>query len=849
MSGPLEGFWRQIPFTPDGFQIEAAKAIRDGHSVVVTAPTGSGKTLVAEAAIHLALSKGKRAFYTTPIKALSNQKFSDLTDVHGSGRVGLLTGDNVVNGDAPIVVMTTEVLRNMVYSESSQVDEVSVVILDEVHYLQDRSRGAVWEEVIIHTPAEVQLVCLSATITNNSEFAEWIGQRRGSTVLVTTDDRPVPLESMYMIKDKMGSQNLTLLPTFAVRDGRRRANPRLEHMLGLERGRRKRFKTPNRTETVERLASEGMLPVIYFIFSRAGCDAAAHRLVDGGVRLTTSDDRTVIRTVAEERTAHLDDGDLKVLGYDRFVTGLEAGVAAHHAGMIPAFKETVEELFARGLVKVVFATETLALGINMPAKSVVIENLSKFNGDSHELLRPGDYTQLTGRAGRRGIDVEGFGVVLHSPFVRFSNIIEIADIGSHELRSSFRPTYNMTANLVANYPQDEAEELLEASFAAFQRVGNKHEAEKRIEALEHQIAQEEGLAHCEKGNVEQYLAAIEAAPPDRRREAIGAMLGSGVVVDVDGGSRDGRYVVIKRLSSKDGGSRYLVLSTSGRISTLSYRQIPETSQKAGLIDLPTPFKPRDRRFIQETLRRLRRVNPRDTSKVPRIHTLVHHPVSECPDATRHVAALRKANRLRRRLEQYRSAQRRSGFGLVEEFQSIREILEELGYLDGWSLTSRGTRLRTLYSELDLLLAESVERGILYGLEPPELAALASVFVYEPRSDQASPPDWPSQELSKRWRRVEALWEELVEREHRHKLSPTRRADPGFGRLAYEWATGVSFDDLTIGGMAPGDFVRVSRQLADLLRQLRDGVRELGDDAAGALSEIDRGVVAAQGVDS
>ncbi len=509
MSGVLESFWSGLAFTPDAFQVEAAEAIDEGDSVVVTAPTGAGKTLVAEAAIRLAVAQGRRAFYTTPIKALSNQKYADLAAEHGASQVGLLTGDNVINPSAPVIVATLEVLRNMIYADASQLHDVALVVLDEAHYLQDRSRGAAWEEVIIHCPPHVQFLCLSATISNNTQFADWVESRRGPTRLIDTRDRPVPLESLYMLRDKMGSQSTHLLPMFVTREGRRRANPRVEHMLGLERGRRRRFKTPSRIQTIETLAEQNMLPAIYFIFSRTGCDAAAHRLSEGGLRLTTSEDRSDIREIAEDRTSHLGDDDLAVLGYDLWVTGLEEGIAAHHAGLVPAFKETVEELFERGLIKVVFATETLALGINMPARTVVLENLSKFNGESHELLRPGDYTQLTGRAGRRGIDVEGFGVVLHSPFVRFQQVQEIASSGAHELRSSFRPTYNMTANLIANYGEVEAKELLEASFAAFQRVDDIEEAAGTVEALEHQLAKEELQANCERGDVEEYLAAVE----------------------------------------------------------------------------------------------------------------------------------------------------------------------------------------------------------------------------------------------------------------------------------------------------------------------------------------------------
>jgi ATP-dependent RNA helicase HelY len=842
----LSEFWERYDFEPDAFQLEAAEAIASGRSVVVTAPTGAGKTLVAEAATYLGRSEGRRVFYTTPIKALSNQKFADLSSAYTDGQVGLLTGDNVVNPDAPVIVATLEVLRNMIYADPERLDNVATVILDEAHYLQDPSRGAAWEEVIIHCPSHVRFVCLSATISNNGQFADWVEERRGPTELIASDERPVPLESMYMVKERSGARNLHLLPTFVEREGRRRPNPRLDHMLGLEKGRRRRFKTPNRQETVEELERSKMLPAIYFIFSRAGCDAAAHRLAESGMRLTDAEDRRAIREIVEDRTAHLTDDDLGVLGYDRWLTGLECGVAAHHAGLVPAFKETVEELFKRGLVKVVFATETLALGINMPARSVVIENLSKFNGESHELLQPGDYTQLTGRAGRRGIDIEGFGVVLHSPFVKFRQVTEIASIGAHELRSSFRPTYNMTANLVANYSEGRAMELLRASFAAFQREDRNLEADQRIEALEHQLDQEEAQASCERGDTEEYMAAIESAPGSRR-DGVGSLLGPGTVVDVHGGSRDGRYIVLKRLSSKDGGARYMVLSTSGRVSSLGDRQIPETSERVGNLELPTPFRPRDRRFIQDTLRLLRKVPPVRSDRAPRSHLKVEHPVAECPDAAHHVSALRRARRLRMRLEQQRAMRRASGPGLVEEFKAIQQLLAQLDYLDDWSLTPRGARLRRVYNEVDLLVAEATERGILYGLEMPELVALTSVFVYEPRSDTVSAPDWPTDTLSERWDRIESLSKELNVLETEYRVSPMRRPDPGFGRVAYEWADGAAFEDLTAGSMAPGDFVRVSRQLADLLRQLRDAAPEMRDVASEALWAVDRGVVAAQGV--
>ena len=842
----LDAFFAGLEFAPDEFQIEAARAISDDMSVVVTAPTGAGKTLVAEAAVHFVRGRGQRIFYTTPIKALSNQKFTDLIRTHGEDEVGLLTGDNVVNPDAPIIVATLEVLRNMIYADVDRLDDVGIVILDEAHYLQDRSRGAAWEEVIIHCPQHVRFVCLSATIANNVQFSDWIAERRGPTRLITSEERPVPLEPMYMVKDQSGGRRIHLLDLFVMREGRRKTNPRLEHMLGLERGRRRRFKTPNRYDVVETLEAQRMLPAIYFIFSRAGCDTAARRLAESGLRLTTSEERSAIRSVVEQRTAHLTDSDLSVLGFSNWMAALESGVASHHAGLVPAFKETVEELFESGLVKVVFATETLALGINMPARSVVIENLSKFNGESHEVLKPGDFTQLTGRAGRRGIDTVGYGVVLHSPFVRLRQVTDVASIGAHELRSSFRPTYNMAANLVANYEEARAFQLLESSFAAFQRGDRDTARAERIEALEHQLEKELAQAECDRGSVDEYLAAIEAAPPSHRREGIASMLGAGTVVDVNGGARDGRYVVLKRLSSKNGGARYLVVGTSGRVSTLGVRQIPDASERAGSIELPKPFRPRDRRFLNDTVRQLRRLPPRQRNIVP-VAAGVEHPVAECPDAAHHLEALRKARRIMMTLEQQRSLRRTSGHGLVEEFNSIREVLEELDYLEGWALQPRGERLRGIYNESDLVVAECLERGVFHGLDTPDLAALLSVFVYEPRTDGNSPADWPNDELDSRWRTVERVWTDVNRLETAKRVSPSRRPDPGFGRVALEWADGTDFEDLEELSMAPGDFVRVSRQLADLLGQLAAVSTELRDDAYQALRAVDRGVVAAQGV--
>src|SRR6266567_3713398 len=560
-------------FDFDDFQVVACGALSAGSGVLVAAPTGSGKTVIGEYAVHLALAQGCKCFYTTPIKALSNQKYADLVRRYDSRTVGLLTGDNSINGDAPVVVMTTEVLRNMLYTGSLALSGLGYVVLDEVHYLADRSRGAVWEEVIIHLPESVRVVALSATVSNAEEFGEWLDQVRGGTAVIVDEHRPVPLWQHVLAGNRLYDLFIDTVPTAgSAGEGHSRVNPELlrvaQRDTWIERkapgrpgrgGRRpRRFAPAYRPDVISRLDADGLLPAITFIFSRAGCDAAVEQCLAAGLRLTTPEEAELIKQVAERRTADIPPEDLTVLGYGEWLTGLRRGIAAHHAGMLPAFKEVVEELFAAGLVRAVFATETLALGINMPARTVVIEKLDKWNGETHANLTAGEYTQLTGRAGRRGIDVEGHAVVLWQPGMDPGAVAGLASTRTYPLNSSFRPSYNMAVNLTGWAGRARASTLLESSFAQFQAdrgvIGLTRQVRKNRQTMDELAA----AMSCEKGDFAEYAQLrrslteregdlSRARASSRRAEAARslAQLRPGDIIRVPGGRRAGLAVVLQ----------------------------------------------------------------------------------------------------------------------------------------------------------------------------------------------------------------------------------------------------------------------------------------------------------------
>jgi ATP-dependent RNA helicase HelY len=784
----LESFRAHQRFDLDPFQIAACASIELGRSVLVAAPTGAGKTIVAEFAIYMAMQDTRdKVFYTAPMKALSNQKFQELVAEYGADKVGLLTGDTNINSSARIVVMTTEVLRNMLYADSSLLRNLSHVIMDEVHYLADRFRGAVWEEVIIHLPPTVRLVSLSATVSNAEEFGDWLQVVRGDTDVIVSEERPVPLEQHVLMRtrliDLFDSSGLAATnrvnPELAqmAHYGGRALNSRQAKDVGRyhSRGGRQDSVRMDRPDVVALLESKNLLPAIFFIFSRVGCDSAVRQVLRAGVRLTQAAERDEIRAIVEERCRTLRDEDLAVLGYWEWLEGLERGVAAHHAGMLPAFKEVVEELFRLKLVKLVFATETLALGINMPARTVVLEKLEKFNGEARVPITPGEYTQLTGRAGRRGIDVEGHSVIQWVDGLDPQAVASLASRRTYPLNSSFSPTYNMAVNLIDQFGRERTREVLESSFAQFQADRAVVDLARKVRTQQQSLDGYAKAMTCHLGDFAEY-ASIRRELTDLERKA-------GVRAD---------------------------------------------QQSRG-----------EREKRQHQLISLRR-------------RLKQHPCHGCSDREAHARWAERWWKLKRENDKL-TTQIRSRTGAVAKvFDRVTDVLLELGYLvdagnGALDVAADGRALKRIYGERDLLVAESLRRGLWNDLDPASLAAMAASLVFEPRRDEGAPNErnLPRGRFPEAFDATTDLWARLDDLEREHKLPGSNPLSTGLTLAMYRWATGGSLDaSLSLADLAAGDFVRWTKQTIDLLDQLSVVAdAPIGSTARKALDSIMRGIVA------
>jgi ATP-dependent RNA helicase HelY len=911
-AGEFARFAAELPFELDPFQRRACAALESGHGVLVCAPTGAGKTIVGEFAVHLALASGGKCFYTTPIKALSNQKHKDFVARYGKEQIGLLTGDMSVNADAPVVVMTTEVLRNMLYADSPALRGLSYVVMDEVHFLADRMRGAVWEEVILHLPDDVRLVSLSATVSNAEEFGGWIQTVRGDTSVVVDDHRPVPLWQHMLVGKRIfdlfdydahepGDRRHAIVdPNLLRHIANRREADRLSDWQGPRRGggrggsgRSGFYRPPSRPDVISLLDADGLLPAITFVFSRVGCDAAVTQCLRSSLRLTSEEERAKIAKVIDHRCGDLEDSDLAVLGYYEWREALLRGIAAHHAGLLPVFRHTVEELFTAGLIRAVFATETLALGINMPARTVVLERLVKYNGEQHLPLTPGEYTQLTGRAGRRGIDVEGHAVVLWHPSEETTQPAEVAGLASTRtfpLRSSFAPSYNMTINLVNRVGTEQAHRLLEKSFAQYQAdrsVVSLVRGGERGQQMLDDVAAELGgndapiLEYARlREQISQQERTQARASRLQRRQAVNDALSAlrrGDIITITHGRRGGLAVVLEPARDSTD-PRPLVLTENrwaGRISSGDYSG---ESAPVGSMTLPKRVEhrqPRVRRDLASALRsaaaglsapgagRGKRNESRDTDPelVSLREKMRRHPAHRESDRDTRVRVAERYLRIERdnaALQQKVAAATNS---LARTFDRIVGLLTERGFIaldDGSpTVTDDGRLLARIYSESDLLVAECLRTDAWTGLKDAELAGVLSSVVYETRgSDGPGAPrneQIPTARLRQALAQTRRLSAQLRADEHRHRITPSREPDDGFVAAIHRWAssgdlvTALAAADAegTGSALSPGDFVRWCRQVLDLLDQVRNAAPqpELRATAKRAIDAIRRGVVA------
>lgn len=891
--GEVASFAAGFDFPFDDFQDQALRALENNKSVLVAAPTGSGKTLVGEFSLFLALKRGVRAFYTTPIKALSNQKFRDFSATYGSENVGLLTGDISVNPSAPLVVMTTEVLRNMLYRDDGRLDDLGFVVLDEVHYLADRYRGPVWEEVILHLGAQVKVIALSATVSNAEEFGQWLRQVRGNVEIVVSEKRPVPLYQhmlvggrLFDLEVKSSGGKTKLNPALLARTRRGLGEPGRGHHTALP-------------ATVEELNAKGLLPAIIFIFSRARCQQGQNQLVTAGIDLTSPAEKRQISARLDEISESIPPGDVLALGLDTLFEGLRRGIAVHHAGLLPVLKEAVEKMFAAGLLKVVLATETLALGINMPARSVVIESLRKWDGHEFVMLSAGQYTQLTGRAGRRGIDTLGHGIVMFRPGMDPATVAALASKRTYPLKSAFSPTYNMAVNLLERGSLEGTRDVLRRSFAQFQAdravVGKAQQAADKQRAADEIVAAKS--LECSYGDIYEYVrikseleardarhAQLLAREQARRRWDLFSSLKRGDVLAYKDARRARHGIVMKKSGTRTGETTLTVLADNAKLRNFSSNEFAGPLALVGQMWVKdySERKPRDRQRLasklraavregifsapksatsedeaatstkpgvstQETSSQIPDINGRELTQLSELELtelLTCHPAARCPQLDSHLRKASRWARLERQAARLRRQVDISEGALVDTFDRVVNVLIKLGYLDpNGQVTESGAVLCRIYSEYDLLLAQCALKNVFAGLEPAQLAAACSAASYEARREEAGAPVPAA--LKSLVSQIETLAAYLRQVQSELQAPELPQSSSALVAATYAWARGKPLSvALEAAPIEAGDFVRAMKQLLDVLRQLEMvGSVETSATARKAQKLILRGVVA------
>ncbi len=853
----LDAFRARYPFTLDDFQVEAIEAIQRGQSVIVSAPTGAGKTLVAEFAIHAALAAGRRIAYTTPLKALSNQKFADFTRAFGADAVGILTGDVKVNPQGRVLVMTTEILRNMFYGGG--LDELGYVVLDECHYMGDEGRGTVWEEIIVNAPRDVLLVALSATVANVKEIADWISMVHRPIVPIYHPHRPVPLA--YALADLAGE----IHDFDKVRTGEARIVGD-ERRAPDERGRwySRRVVAPD--VLIEALEARGWLPAIYFIFSRVGCERAMEDVLTEGRALIPAEQRRQVEEAIAEALAEspsMGDSDLNQTVF----RALRLGVAVHHAGILPGLKRLIERLFERGLCRVVFATETMSLGIHMPARAVVLQGLTKRTERGFRPLSHNELTQMAGRAGRRGIDAEGQCVIALDARDGVEDVVRVVDGSPEPIVSQFRLGYGSVANLLASGAEPEAlRRRIEASFGQYQNLKRVREVEAEVQRLEAR-SQEARRFAAPCGDFERigrYRRLRDEAEARRRVQGRAGRRGERGVLEAE----PGRLALVRRRGTPSlamvlgvhaiRGHRALIdaLLPHGAVVRLKASAVKQVFWSEPPLTVPRDRR-RDARGLRHLADRLREADvaallERERAQRPEAvlgtvecHRCPWGSTSACSQAWAEVERL--AERLARRrqlLEALRGA-------YWQEFLRVVEVLEQFGAVRGRQLEPKGRLIAGLRHDNELLVAEMVARGVLSDLSPAEAAAVCSALTEEARSGEpaiarAFLKSRPR--LRRRLNELAAAADAVGQAQRERHLGIPVSVQPGFMPAVFRWASGdedwTRIVEESFGGHE-GDLIRAMRRLIDLLRQLGESP-EVPPATARLLVQaarvVDRGIV-------
>ena len=872
---------RQLfPFDLDDFQLQAIEALNQNKSAIVCAPTGSGKTLIGEYAIYRALSRGKRVFYTTPLKALSNQKLRDFREKFGDDNVGLLTGDVAIERDAPILVMTTEIFRNMLYGTpigevGTSVLDVETVVLDECHYMNDRQRGTVWEEAIVYAPPTMQLVGLSATVANSGQLADWISTVHGPTELIYSDFRPVPLEFNYC-------SGRGLFPL--LNKSNTQINPKIRGQK-LHKGKYSTTKKPPRPRplavsfVVSKLAERDMLPAIYFIFSRRGCDKAVAEMGDFSLLSPEQTDRVaaIVDAFVAENPGAIRANQLEPL---------YRGIAAHHAGVLPAWKSLVESLFQLGLIKVVFATETLAAGINMPARSTVISGLSKRTDSGHRLLTASEFLQRAGRAGRRGMDDRGYVVALESPFEGAKEAAHLATIGADPLVSQFTPTYGMVLNLLQTHSIEQAKELVERSFGQYLANLSLKPQQDEIANVEAKLAQAEAqIADLDVEMIESYRKLQERLLEERRilktlREQAHEMAHdslllalrfavAGSLLSLKGPnvpvSQPIAAVLVGKLGGGDRPLQLLCLGSNniwyaaapadvvhlfGDVPRLA--EVDDLSWPMDLVRVQHPIAGMGDTFaIAERIPKLPppELPPEVVEWLHRVNdvqeALEAHPLHQFGNPTALLKQLRRIERLEEQLTDRHKAMERNLGRHWQDFLDLIDILLEFSCLEpSMQPTELGEAIAALRGDNELWLGLALMSHEFEELDMHQFAAACAGVTIEITRPDAWTAFTVSPEVLNALDNVKSLRRRVFQIQRRYDVALPVWFDREFVSLVEQWALGVEWEDLCGNtSLDDGDIVRVLRRTLDVLSQiphvphLSDRMKQLARDAAYAVNRF------------